>query len=219
MHEILSLKVSPQLPNIVVLYILLLLFNLASVNSLKKSVYMKFTKSMKNFWFIIFFSLIANSAFSQGRYASDSLILLNMVQTQQFAMQRKDLPSVMKPIADDASLVNPAGYFYANKREIQSYYNTMNHLDTITYNYSSGNVDLRMLDGNNALIFYPWEMDWFNINQAGKILYKEYGLVSAIAQKRNTTWELISITNQHTPEFFKELYDHKGTITPRKESP
>ena len=179
---------------------------------------MKFAKCAKDLCLIIFFSFIANSAFCQGRYASDSLILLNMVQTQQFAMQRKDLPSVMKSFADDASLVNPAGYFYANKREIQSYYNTMNHLDTITYNYSSGMADLRMLDGNNAVVFYPWEMDWYNINQPGKILYKEYGLVSMIAQKRNTTWQWVSITNQHTPEFFNDLYDHKGTISTRKES-
>ena len=141
------------------------------------------------------------------------------MQTQQFAMQKKDLSTVMKPFAEDANLVNPAGYFYSNKKEIEDYYITINHLDTITYNYSSGSVDLRMLDGNNALIYYPWEMDWYNIKQPGKILYKESGLVSIVAQKRNTMWQWVAVTNQHTPEFFQDLYDHKGTISRKQESP
>ena len=177
---------------------------------------MKYHAAVKIPFFFLLFSFVTKSAVCQNSYASDSLILLSMMQTQQFAMQRKDLPTVMKPFADDASLVNPAGYFYANKKEIGEYYTTMNHLDTITYNYSSGNVDLKMLDGTNALIYYPWEMDWYNIKQPDKILYKEYGLMSIIAQKRNTMWRWTAITNQHTTEFFKELYDHKGTITPRQ---
>lgn len=180
---------------------------------------MKYPKAVNIPLFFLVFSLMANPAVCQNSYASDSLILLSLMQTQQISMQRKDLPAVMKPFADDASLVNPAGYFYANKKEIGDYYNTMNHLDTITYNYVSGSADLRMLDGNNALIYYPWEMDWYNIKQPGKILYKEYGLMSINAQKRNTTWQWVAVTNQHTPEFFMELFDHKGTITPRKERP
>ena len=179
---------------------------------------MKLAGLVRNFVLLIFFSITVNEAICQ-RYASDSLILLSMMQTQQFAMQKKDISTVMKPFADDANLVNPAGYFYSNKKEIEEYYMTINHLDTITYKYSSGNVDLRMLDGNNALIYYPWEMDWYNIKQPAKILYKESGLVSIVAQKRNTMWQWVAVTNQHTPEFFKELYNNKGTITPRQESP
>ena len=180
---------------------------------------MKYPSIIKAIVFLLIFCSLAKPATCQNAYAPDSLIILSMMQTQQFAMQRKDLSAVMKPFADDASLVNPAGYFYANKKEIEEYYNTMNHLDTITYNYSSGNVDLRMLDGNNALIYYPWEMDWYNIKQPGKILYKEFGLMSISAQKRNTMWQWVAVTNQHTPEFFEELSDHKGTATPKKESP
>lgn len=179
---------------------------------------MKFGELMKHLALIIFFSITVNEAICQG-YASDSLILLSMMQTQQFAMQKKDLSTVMKPFADDANLVNPAGYFYSNKKEIEEYYITMNHLDTISYKYSSGNVDLRMLDGNNALIYYTWEMDWYNIKQPGKILYKESGLVSIVAQKRNTVWQWVALTNQHTPEFFEELYNHKGITTPNQKSP
>ncbi len=176
---------------------------------------MKHPSIIKSFVFLLVFCFVAKPAICQSAYAPDSLILLNLVQARQFAMKKKDIPAVMKQFADDATLVNPAGYFYANKKEIAEYYITMNHLDTITYNYSSGSVDLRMLDGNNALIYYPWEMDWYNIKQPGKILYKEFGLVSIVAQKRNTMWRWVVVTNQHTPEFFEDLFDHKGTATPK----
>ncbi len=180
---------------------------------------MKYSSIVKFFVFLFFFSVMVNDAFCQGSYASDSLILLSMVQTRQFAMQKKDIPAVMKAFADDATLINPGGYFYTNKKEIQDYLITVNHLDTITYNYSAGNVDVRMLDGSNALVYYPWQMDWYNIKQPGKILYEEYGLSSITAQKRNTTWYWIAVTDQHVPDSFEDLYDHKGTLTPLKRKP
>ena len=168
--------------------------------------------------FLLVFCFVAKPATCQSAYAPDSLILLSMVQTRQFAMKQKDIPSVMKQFADDATLINPAGYFYENKKEIESYYNTVTHLDTITYNYTSGTVELRMLDGNNALIYYPWEMDWYNTKKTGTILYKEFGLMSISAQKRNTSWYWVAVNDQHTSDFFDDLYEHKGVATPKKSS-
>jgi len=185
----------------------------------RKSVYMSFFRIILHFVFLAFLSVICNKSYCQGRYASDSLILLSMVQTRQLAMKKKDIPAVMKQLADDATFVNPGGYFYANKKEIQDFLITVNHLDTITYNYSAGNVDVRMLDGSNALIYYPWEMDWYNIKEPDKILYKEFGLSSVSAQKRNTLWLWVAVTDQHVPDSFEELFDHKGTVTHQNEKP
>ena len=180
---------------------------------------MKFYRMILHFVFLGFLCVLFNKSYCQGSYASDSLILLSMMQTRQFAMKKKDIPAVMKQFADDATLVNPGGYFYTNKKEIQDYLITVNHLDTITYNYSLGNVDVRMLDGSNALIYYPWEMDWYNIKQPGKILYKEFGLSSISAQKRNTLWFWVAVTDQHVPDFFEDLSDHKGTVTHKNGNP
>jgi hypothetical protein len=165
----------------------------------------------------MFFSITVNEAFCQGTYASDSLILLNMVQTRQFAMKKKDVPAMMKQFANDATFINPAGYIYENKAEIESYYNTLTHLDTISYYYGTGSVELRMLDANNAMVYYPWRMDWYNIQHPTDTLYKEFGLFTITAQKRNTIWYWIAVTDQHTPEFFDDLYDHRG-ITPQKQA-
>lgn len=176
---------------------------------------MKYSSIAKFFVFLILFSIMVNDAICQGSYSSDSLILLSMIQTRQISMKKKDMPAVMKQFADDATFINPAGYFYQNKKEIESYYNTVTHLDSINYYYSTGSLELRMLDGNNALIYYPWRMDWFNIAKPADTLYKEYGLFTITAQKRNTTWYWIAVTDQHTPDFFDDLYDHKG-ITPSK---
>jgi hypothetical protein len=177
---------------------------------------MKFSEFLKFSGLLLFFSVTVNEAMCQGSYASDSLILLNMVQNRQVAMKRKDVPAMLKQFSDDATFINPSGYFYENKAEIEAYHNTLTHLDTITYYYSTGSVELRMLDANNALIYYPWRMDWYNIAHPADTLYQEFGLFTITAQKRNTTWYWIAVTDQHTPEFFDDLYEHKG-ITPKKQ--
>ncbi len=181
-----------------------------------KSVNMKFAESMKRSVFLISFLVAVNAAFCQSGYGSDSLILLNMIQTRQFAMKKKDVPAMMKQFANDATFINPAGYIYQKKTEIESYQYTLTHLDTISYYYGTGTVQLRMLDANNALIYYPWRMDWYNIKNPADTLYKEFGLFTITAQKRNTIWYWIAITDQHTPEFFDDLYEHRG-ITPRNQ--
>ncbi len=177
---------------------------------------MKFSQLVKNLIFLLFLSVTAIESFCQDGYASDSLILLSMVQMRQFAMQKKDVPAMMKQFSDDATFINPAGYIYRNKSEIETYHNTLTHLDSITYYYATGAVQLRMLDGNNALIYYPWRMDWYNVAHPADTLYKEFGLFTISAQKRNTTWYWIAVTDQHTPEFFDDLYSHKGITPPKK---
>ena len=80
-----------------------------------KSVNMKFAESMKRSVFLISFLVAVNAAFCQSGYGSDSLILLNMIQTRQFAMKKKDVPAMMKQFANDATFINPAGYIYKKK--------------------------------------------------------------------------------------------------------
>ncbi len=180
---------------------------------------MKYSLILKVSVFFLLFSSVAKYGICQGAYSSDSLILLSMVQARQFAMEKKDIPGVMKQFADDATFINPAGYFYGNKKEIESYYNTLTHLDSINYNYSTGSVELRMLDSDNALIYYPWRMDWYHLAHPADTLYKEFGLFSITAQKRNTNWYWIAVTDQHTPDFFDDLYENKGIAPPKKQEP
>ena len=87
----------------------------------------------------------------------DSLALVKMVNERETAMKKKDIPAVMAQFSDDATFINGDGYYYANKAEIEGFHKGLTQSDSLGYYYTVGHVHVRILDNNNALVYYPAE--------------------------------------------------------------
>lgn len=140
---------------------------------------------------------------------TDSMILVQMVNKREEAMKKKDIASVMTQFSNDATFINSDGFFCGDKNEIEKFHNSLTHLDSIGYYYKAGNVLVRILNRETALVYYPWRMDWFKVTNPYDTLYKEVGLMTLTAAKRNDHWFWVAITNQHTKEYFNDLTKHK----------
>ena len=139
----------------------------------------------------------------------DSLILVEMVHTRENAMKKKDIGAVMAQFSDDATFINGEGYYLANKEDIADFHRALTQSDSISYYYFAGHVHVRMLDNNNALVYYPNRMDWYRNSSPKDTIEKETRLLTLSAQKRNGNWQWVAITNQQTPEYFDDLTKHK----------
>ena len=140
---------------------------------------------------------------------SDSLTLLQMVHDRESAMKKKDIDAVMAQFSEDATFINGDGYFLANKAEIAAFHTGLTQSDSIGYHYIAGNVHIRILDENNALVYYPNRMDWYRVSKPNDTIEKETRLLTLSAQKRRGKWQWIAITNQQTIEYFNDLTKHK----------
>jgi uncharacterized protein (TIGR02246 family) len=137
--------------------------------------------------------------------ASDSVQLINMVSVRETAMKNHDIKTVMNQFSEDATFINSAGHYFSNKTEINEFHLTLAKMDSFNYYYTAGKVKVRLLDNDNALVYYPWRMDWYSVLNPKDTLEKEVGLMTLSAQKRNNRWLWIAITNQHTPEYLRDL--------------
>jgi len=173
---------------------------------------------MKQFIYIrisliaLLFAIICscNKTTSEKKHTSDdSLKLIKMVRERENAMKEKNITIIMSQFADDATFINSAGYFFANKKEKELFHRYLSQNDSISYYYFAGDISIRFLDEKNALVYYPWRMDWFNVSNPKDTLKKEVGLMTLNAQKRENKWLWVAITNEHTPDFFQNLEKHK----------
>lgn len=173
---------------------------------------MKKIKILIPYLFLLLYSYCSNRTDKNEKngLVADSVTLVTMVSEREKAMQQKDLKTIMSQFADDATFVNSGGYYSANKKEIEEFHSTLTQMDSVGYHYKAGSVQVRILDNKNALVYYPWRMDWFSNNNPLDTINKEVGLMTLTAQKRNRTWLWIAITNQHTKEYFKDLMKHKN---------
>ncbi len=151
--------------------------------------------------------------------STDSLALLEMIKVREKAMKEKDMKTVMSQFRDDATFINSNGFYFKNKKEIESFHKKLTLNDTVGYTYKAGIATIRILSPDFALAYYPWEMDWYKLPtlkdtinwyklSAQKDTIKEIGLMSLTAQKDNTGWKWKAITNQHTEEYFNDLKTH-----------
>ncbi len=140
---------------------------------------------------------------------SDSIILVKMISERENAMKKKDIDAVMAQFSDDATFINGEGYYLANKAEIAAFHKGLTQSDGLGYYYIAGHILVRMLDNNNALVYYPNRMDWYHISNPKDTIEKETRLLTLSAQKRNGNWQWVAITNQQTMEYFDDLTKHK----------
>ena len=160
---------------------------------------------------LLLYSCDAGSDGTSVNYNStnDSLALVKMVKARETAMKEKDIPAVMAQFSDDATFINSEGYYCANKAEIEAFHKGLTQSNSLGYYYTAGHVHVRILDKNNALVYYPSTMDWFKISNPNDTIEKEIRLMTLTAQKRNNQWQWVAITNQQTLEYFDDLTKHK----------
>ena len=138
---------------------------------------------------------------------NDSLSLLQLVMVREKAMREKDIKTIMTQFRDDATWINSGGFYFRNKHEIERFHTNLIHMDTVGYTYKAGKPTVKILNAEFAIVYYPWEMDWYRI-ASPKDTMKEVGLMSLTAQKDHTGWKWNAVTNQHTEEYFDHLETH-----------
>jgi len=151
----------------------------------------------------------SNNTSEKFHSTDDSLVLVKMVNERETAMKKKDIPAVMAQFSEDATFINGEGYYCANKAEIEAFHKGLTQSDSLGYYYTAGNIHVRILDKNNALVYYPNRMDWFKVSNPKDTIEKETRLLTLSAQKRNNHWQWVAITNQQTLEYFDDLTKHR----------
>ena len=139
---------------------------------------------------------------------NDSVSLLQMVQVREKAMKEKDIKTIMTQFRDDATWINSGGFYFKNKQQIERFHTNLTHMDTVGYTYKAGKPTVKILNSEFALVYYPWEMDWYRLASPNDTM-REVGLMSLTAQKDQTGWKWNAVTNQHTEEYFDHLETHK----------
>jgi hypothetical protein len=132
-----------------------------------------------------------------------------MVSERATAMEKRDIASVMAQFSDDATFINSAGYYLANKAEIEMFHNSLPRVDTLGYYYRPGKVHVRMLDKKNALVYYPWRTGQYRISNVKDTVASNFGLLTISAQKRKDKWLWVAVTNQRIAEYFDDLTNQR----------
>lgn len=136
---------------------------------------------------------------------ADSLDLAKMIEARENAMITKDIVSALSQFSEDATWINSQGYFFEGKDSILNFHKMLVGRDSLDYYYEASVPRIRLLDTNNALVYYSWKMFWFKTANPVDTVYKEIGLMTLNAVKHDTAWRWIAVTNQHTPWFYKEI--------------
>jgi len=102
-------------------------------------------------------------------------------------MKSKDIASVMAQFSGDATFINSTGYYWANKSEVEAFHKQIMFREGVGYNYVAGKVTIGLLDESNALVYYPWKMDFFYVATPAEFFYKEVGLMTLSSRWRLRT--------------------------------
>jgi len=166
---------------------------------------------MKKTILILAFPLIccnhkpAHYASRHGVAEEDGQELTAMILAREKAMISKSLVPVMAQFSEDATWINSQGYLFDGKPAIEKFHKMMFNNDSLDYLYVAGDPRVRLLDHQNALAYYGWEMIWINRADRQDTVKREIGLMTLTAQKVDTTWLWKAVTNQYTPWFYGKL--------------
>jgi hypothetical protein len=171
-------------------------------------------------------------------FKEDSLALVKMVRERAIAREKHDIITELSQFSDDATFINSDGLLLPDKKAIENHLKATNSSDDssetfeinlselnpltgvllyrnftgkwsdLSDHYTAGNIKIRIIDKNNALVYYPWRIDSFVSSNPKDTIISEIGLMTLSAQRRNDQWFWIAITNQHTPEYFNDLDKH-----------
>ncbi len=142
---------------------------------------------------------------SESSRTQDSLQLVQMILQREKAMVQKDVGSAMIQFTDDATWINSQGYYFEGKQELQKFHDMMMHNDSLDYYYEVGKPKIRIISTQNALAYYSWKMFWYKKEIPKDTSFREIGLMTLTAKKKEGIWKWIAVTNQHTPWFYPEI--------------
>ena len=136
---------------------------------------------------------------------ADSLVLVKMITMREKAMINKDISAVMQQFAEGATWINSQGYYFQGKEHVSKFHGMLAGNDSLDYYYEAGKPRIRMIDPENALAYYGWKMFWYKKDNPADTTFREKGLMTLSAHKKDTVWQWIAITNQHTPWFYRDI--------------
>ena len=135
----------------------------------------------------------------------DSTVLSNMIMDRENAMINKDINIAMSQFSENATWINSQGYYFEGKEEVIKFHNMLAGNDSLDYYYEAGKPKIRIIDNNNAIVYYGWKMFWYKKLNKNDTINKEIGLMSLTAKKNNNSWKWIAVTNQYTPWFYDKI--------------
>ena len=136
---------------------------------------------------------------------SDIEILVTMIADRERAMIEKDIDAAMAQFADDATWINSQGYYFEGKHELAKFHRMLAEDESRDYYYETGEPKIRLIDPNNAIVYYSWKMFWFDPSNPADTTFREIGLMTLNALKQDKLWYWIAVTNQHTPWFYQTI--------------
>jgi len=142
---------------------------------------------------------------NQQSTEADSLQLVNMISERENSMIHKDIARAMSQFSDDVTWINSQGYYFQGKNEVLKFHAMLAENDSLDYYYQAGTPRIRIVDGDNALVYYSWKMFWYKKETPTDTVTREIGLMTLNARKYHDNWKWIAITNQHTPWFYNEI--------------
>ncbi|WP_299366676.1 hypothetical protein [Winogradskyella sp.] len=128
--------------------------------------------------------------------------LKEMINEREKAMINKDIETAMSQFSEDISWINSQGYYFEGKKEVRRFHAYLAGNDSLDYYYKAGKPRIRIIDSKNALAYYSWKMFWYKKSNPLDTVNREIGLMTLTAQKNESKWQWIAVTNQHTPWFY-----------------
>ena len=147
----------------------------------------------------------SNAIYNDSDLKSDSLEIIKMISIREKAMINKDVQTAIAQFSEQVSWINSQGYFFEGKDNVSKFHNMLTANDTLDYYYEAGQPRIRIIDAQNAIAYYSWKMFWYKRDIPADTTFKEIGLMTLTAHKKNKAWRWIAITNQHTPWFYEQV--------------
>ncbi len=135
----------------------------------------------------------------------DSLEIAQMISVREQAMIKKEIQAALDQFSENATWINSQGYYFEGKEHVAKFHQMLTGNDSLDYYYEAGTPRIRLIDSKNALAYYSWKMFWHKKETPADTTFKEIGLMTLSAHKKNDRWKWIAVTNQHTPWFYKNV--------------
>jgi len=137
--------------------------------------------------------------------ASDVERLTDMIRVRGNAMRDRNIDLAMSQFSPDATWVNSQGYYFEGKKVLRQFHQMLMSRKELDYRYMAGSPRVRLIDADNAIVYYGWKMPWFKRDSPQEIVNDETGLMTLNAQRRKGQWMWIAVTVQHTPWFYETI--------------
>ena len=113
----------------------------------------------------------------------DSIKLVGMINAREIFMKEKNIEGISNQFSKNITWVNSQGYLFSGKEDVVKFHSGLVNQKKKDYNYKAGKPNVRFLDNSHAIIYYSWNMYWFNKITKDSI-YDEIGMMTLFAAKK-----------------------------------